>query len=268
MRCRVAAQTSRVVGRQVRRQTDTMPFAPFTNRCGNAAGRTGSRWNPRSSRPSAPCAGRCRRQQHAGEASRVSVAGRRRSRDCRGCRGVSSGQVGERLCEAGECVGDRLVAVRVEQRHRVADHAGGLHERPVGEQTLDVHVPQDPAVHRLEPVGGRRDGSVLDDLLAWRSSAVGCSTRGDRRCLSNSARDHPARLRPSWPSVAPSVPGPCGDPSSSGGPDGSGTRPSGAPGSRRCARGTRPCGPRLGPNNRSVSRRAGWVVDHRARSCG
>ncbi len=75
-------------------------------------------------------------------------------------------QVGEGLGQAGERVRDRLVAVRVEQRHRVADHAGRLHERTVRREALHVHVPQDPAVHRLQAVGGGRDGAVLDDLLA------------------------------------------------------------------------------------------------------
>ena len=109
-------------------------------------------------------------QQHAGEAEAgLGVAGGSGGEVGAAVVAVEVEQrheVGERLGQAGERVGDRLVAVGVEQRHGVADHACRLHERPVGEQALHVHVPQDPAVHRLESVGGRWHGPVLDDLLA------------------------------------------------------------------------------------------------------
>ena len=58
----------------------------------------------------------------------------------------------ERLGHAHEGVVDRAVAVRVVVGHRVAGDAGALDVVAVGPEALHLHVPEDPAVHRLEPV--------------------------------------------------------------------------------------------------------------------
>ena len=59
---------------------------------------------------------------------------------------------GERLGHAHERVVDRRVAVWVVVGHRVARDAGALDEVAVGTEALLLHVPDDPAMHRLEPV--------------------------------------------------------------------------------------------------------------------
>src|SRR5262245_16200504 len=49
----------------------------------------------------------------------------------------------------------------MELGHRVARDTSALHERPVGPETLRLHVPQDSAVDRLEAVAhvGQRPGN-------------------------------------------------------------------------------------------------------------
>ncbi|MPM63905.1 hypothetical protein SDC9_110789 [bioreactor metagenome] len=56
---------------------------------------------------------------------------------------------------------DRSVAVRVVLAHHLPDHEGGL----VGPVVVDpVHGPENPALHRLEPVVDVRDRPVLDHI--------------------------------------------------------------------------------------------------------
>ena len=58
---------------------------------------------------------------------------------------------------------DRGVAVWVEPAHDVAHDPGGLHVRAVGAQPHAVHLEQDAALNRLEPVAGVRQGARVDD---------------------------------------------------------------------------------------------------------
>ena len=51
----------------------------------------------------------------------------------------------------------------MEQRHRVADDAGGLDEGPIGGEALGPHVPQDPAMDWLQPVSSGWDCTIFDD---------------------------------------------------------------------------------------------------------
>ena len=75
--------------------------------------------------------------------------------------------------------------MRVVLGHRVAGDAGALDERAVGAEALLLHVPDDPAVHRLEPVAhvgqGPRDDDghrvVEEDCAPSRlAAATGCTT--------------------------------------------------------------------------------------------
>ena len=69
----------------------------------------------------------------------------------------------ERLGHAHQGVVDRAVAVRVEAGHRVAGDTGALDVAAVGPETLFLHVPDDPAVHRLEAVAHVGQGPRHDD---------------------------------------------------------------------------------------------------------
>ena len=69
----------------------------------------------------------------------------------------------ERLGHADQGVVDGLAAVRVELAHGVAGDLGALHVGAVGPVALDVHVVQDPAVDRLQPVAGVGQGPGDDD---------------------------------------------------------------------------------------------------------
>ena len=60
----------------------------------------------------------------------------------------------KRLRHPGQSVVDRLAVVGVEAAHGVAGHLGALHVGPVGAVALDVHVVENPAVDRLQPVAG------------------------------------------------------------------------------------------------------------------
>ena len=69
----------------------------------------------------------------------------------------------EGLGHADQGVVDGLVAVGVEAAHGVAADLGALHVRAVGPVALDVHVVEDPAVDRLQPVAGVGQGPADDD---------------------------------------------------------------------------------------------------------
>ena len=86
---------------------------------------------------------------------------------------------GEVLREPHQRVVDRLVAMRMEIAHHVADDLGGLLERRAGIEPQQLHPVQDAAVHRLQPVarigqrpvhdGGERIGEIaLLQRLAQR----------------------------------------------------------------------------------------------------
>ena len=59
---------------------------------------------------------------------------------------------GEVLGEARERIVDRLVAVRVEVTHRVADDLGAFSELALRRKAELLHGVEQPAMHRLEPV--------------------------------------------------------------------------------------------------------------------
>ncbi len=69
----------------------------------------------------------------------------------------------ERLRHPDQRVVDRTVTVGVVGPHRVARDAGALDERSVGAEPLLLHVPDDPAVDRLEPVAHVGQGTRHDD---------------------------------------------------------------------------------------------------------
>ena len=78
--------------------------------------------------------------------------------------------LGEILRQPHQRVVDRLVAVRMEIAHHVADHLGRFLERRFGVQPQNLHAVEDAAVHRLEPIarvgqraihdGGERIGEI------------------------------------------------------------------------------------------------------------
>ena len=78
--------------------------------------------------------------------------------------------LGEILRQPHQRVVDRLVAVRMEIAHHVADHLGRFLERGVGIEPQQPHAVEDAAVHGLEPVarvgqravhdGGERVGEI------------------------------------------------------------------------------------------------------------
>ncbi len=69
---------------------------------------------------------------------------------------------GEILREAHHGVVDRLVAMRMERTHHVADNLGGLLERRAGVEPQQVHPVEDAAMHRLQAVAGVRQRAVHD----------------------------------------------------------------------------------------------------------
>ena len=69
----------------------------------------------------------------------------------------------ERLRHAHQRVVDGRVAVGVVLGHRVAGDAGALDVGPVGAEALLIHVPDDPAVHRLQAVAHIGQGAGHDD---------------------------------------------------------------------------------------------------------
>ena len=70
--------------------------------------------------------------------------------------------LGEILRQPHQRVVDRLVAVRMEIAHHVADHLGRLLERRSGIEPQQPHAVEDAAVHRLEPVARVRQRAVHD----------------------------------------------------------------------------------------------------------
>ena len=70
--------------------------------------------------------------------------------------------LGEILRHAHEGVVDRLVAVRVELTHHVADDAGAFLGRRPGIEAQQAHGVQDAAVDRLQPVARIRQRPVHD----------------------------------------------------------------------------------------------------------
>src|SRR5664280_2057720 len=78
--------------------------------------------------------------------------------------------LGEILRQPIQRVVDRLVAVRMEIAHHVADYLGRFLDRRFGVQPQNLHAVEDAAVHRLEPVarvgqraihdGGERIGEI------------------------------------------------------------------------------------------------------------
>ena len=70
--------------------------------------------------------------------------------------------LGEILREPHQRVVDRLVAVRMEIAHHVADDLGRFLERRAGIEPQQPHAVEDAAVHRLEPVARIRQRAVHD----------------------------------------------------------------------------------------------------------
>ena len=69
---------------------------------------------------------------------------------------------GEILRQTHHGVVDRLVAMRMERAHHVADDLGRLLERRAGVEPQQAHAVQDAPVHRLQPVAGVRQSAVHD----------------------------------------------------------------------------------------------------------
>ena len=68
----------------------------------------------------------------------------------------------EVLGQPDRCVVDRVVAVRVQPAHDLADHAGALHVRTVGAQPHLGHLVQDAALNGLQAVPDVREGALVD----------------------------------------------------------------------------------------------------------
>ena len=69
---------------------------------------------------------------------------------------------GEILRQPHHGVVDRLVAMRMERAHHVADDLGRFLERCAGLEPQQPHAVQDAAMHRLQPVAGVRQRAVHD----------------------------------------------------------------------------------------------------------
>ena len=69
---------------------------------------------------------------------------------------------GEILREAHHGVVDRLVAMRMERAHHVADDLGRFLERRAGIEPQQPHAVEDAPMHRLQPVAGVRQRAVHD----------------------------------------------------------------------------------------------------------
>ncbi|MGY4333644.1 hypothetical protein ACVWWG_008061 [Bradyrhizobium sp. LB7.2] len=69
---------------------------------------------------------------------------------------------GEVLREADHGVVDRLVAMRMERAHHVADDFGGFFERRAGVEPEQPHAVEDAPVHRLQAVAGIGQRAVHD----------------------------------------------------------------------------------------------------------
>ena len=69
---------------------------------------------------------------------------------------------GEILRQPHQRVVDRLVAMRMERAHHVADDLGGFLERRAGVEPQQPHAVEDAPVHRLQAVAGVRQRAVHD----------------------------------------------------------------------------------------------------------
>ena len=69
---------------------------------------------------------------------------------------------GEILRQPHHGVVDRLVAMRMERAHHVADDLGGFLERRAGIEPQQPHAVEDAPVHRLQPVAGVGQRAVHD----------------------------------------------------------------------------------------------------------
>ena len=69
---------------------------------------------------------------------------------------------GKILREAHQRVIDRLVAMRMERAHHVADDLGAFLERRAGIEPQDVHAVEDAPMHRLQPVARVRQRPAHD----------------------------------------------------------------------------------------------------------
>src|SRR5262245_58712840 len=69
----------------------------------------------------------------------------------------------ERLCHTDKCVVDGTISVWMEARHCVTGDTSTFHKGTVGTEALLLHVPDDPAVDRLETVAHVREGARHDD---------------------------------------------------------------------------------------------------------
>ncbi len=69
---------------------------------------------------------------------------------------------GEILRQAHHGVVDRLVAMRMERTHHVADDFCRFLERRAGVEPQQAHAVEDAAMHRLQPVAGVRQGAMHD----------------------------------------------------------------------------------------------------------
>ena len=69
---------------------------------------------------------------------------------------------GKILGETHQRIIDRLIAVRVEVAHHVADDLCRFLERGAGIETQEPHAVKDAAMHRLEPVARVRERAVHD----------------------------------------------------------------------------------------------------------
>ena len=70
---------------------------------------------------------------------------------------------GPGLGHPGQRVVDGAVPVRVQPAHHLANHPGALDVPAVRPQAHLVHLVQDPALHRLQPVPGVRQRALVND---------------------------------------------------------------------------------------------------------
>jgi len=73
--------------------------------------------------------------------------------------GIPRGKI---LSEAHQRIIDRLIAVRMEIAHHVADDLGGFLEPSVGVEAQQAHAVEDAAMNRLEPVARIRQRAMHD----------------------------------------------------------------------------------------------------------
>ena len=79
---------------------------------------------------------------------------------------------GEVLRQADHGVVDRLVAMRMERAHHVADDFSGLLEGRAGVEPQQTHAVEDAPVHRLQAVAGVRQRAVHDGRKRVRKIAL------------------------------------------------------------------------------------------------